>query len=149
MQFPQVQPLSYRNPRQLDFWNEINVFFPPGPTEQGLTQGKKLTKIYYHNMHIIKSLWKMKQKILISIFSSSWCKMPCIKSSREFPNSFLLFVTDMTLHNKTWNGMCYVIGTSLVPNRISRLCKDFEKLHFPYLVYEVSSQWFNHCKELM
>ena len=27
--------------------------------------------------------------------------------------------------------------TSLVPNRISRLCKNFEKLHCPYLVYEV------------
>ncbi len=38
--------------------------------------------------------------------------------------------------------------TSLVPKRISRLCKDFEKLHCPYLVYEVSSQWFNQCKSL-
>ena len=44
-------------------------------------------------------------------------------------------------------------GTSLVPNRISRLCKDFQKLHCPYLVYEVSSLWFNvkvsECDGLM
>ena len=39
-------------------------------------------------------------------------------------------------------------GTSLVPNRIRHLCKDFEKLHCPYLVYEVSSQWFNHYFEM-
>ncbi len=32
------------------------------------------------------------------------------------------------------------VRPSLVPNRISRLCKDFEKLHCPYLVCEVSSQ---------
>ncbi len=37
---------------------------------------------------------------------------------------------------------------SLVPNRISRLCKDFEKLHCPYLVYELHIQNFHVIKDL-
>ncbi len=67
-------------------------------------------------------------------------KIDCIAFLTELYISLSLFLS-MLFINKPFE-------TSLVPNRISRLCKDFEKLHCPYLVYEVSSQWFKHYIEM-
>ncbi len=52
---------------------------------------------------------------------------PVVTDHNQADNINRLLTKVRTIADRLYN------GTSRVPNRISRLCKDFEKLHCPYL----------------